>query len=219
MGSCTRPPLETAGPREGAWARAQPPPASPRAPVAGLALGLSPAFPAIVQSRVGSGSCDPQAGLAVLGRGPGAWGHTSWLRGWLASSGPGRWPGQRSQDSSGVTLAPGCVLGLGRSLPHAPSLPRKGRRAPFTGHTWCQWEGHCPSAGPWWGLTGSGYPWWGPWDPGPGEGAGAAGEGQRLGRLCPNPSSTRHQAASGGLSSLLGAVGPSGNLLQPRSPA
>lgn len=35
-----------------------------------LACGLSSAFPAIVQSRVGSGSCDPQEGLAVLGRGP-----------------------------------------------------------------------------------------------------------------------------------------------------
>lgn len=40
-------------------------------------------------------------------------------------------------------------------------------------------------------------------------GGGSGGAGAELGRLYPNPSSTRHQAASGGLSSLLGAVGPS----------
>ena len=31
-----------------------------------------------------------------------------------------------------MPLAPRCLPGPGKGLPHAPSLPRKGRRVPFT---------------------------------------------------------------------------------------
>lgn len=60
-------------------------PTSPRAPRGRMDPRLSKAFPAIVQSWAGSGSCDPQAGPGGAAVGSGA----SWLRGWLASSGPG----------------------------------------------------------------------------------------------------------------------------------
>ena len=68
------------------------------------------------------------------------------------------WAGMAARGSStntldvGVIPTPGCLPGLGRGLTRIPSLPRKGRRAPFTGHTPAQ-VGNAepfPRAGCWW---------------------------------------------------------------------
>lgn len=112
-----------------------------------LARSLSLGFPAIVGmggGGAGSGSCDPQAGGGgdILAESPAG---VLWAR--MAARG-------RSTNTLdvGVIPTPGCLPGLGRGLTRIPSLPRKGRRAPFTGHTLAQ-VGNAepfPRAGCWW---------------------------------------------------------------------
>lgn len=91
-----------------------------------------------------------------------------------------------------MPLAPGCLPGLGRGLPHAPSLPRKGRSAPFTAGGEALLS---PAQGV--GQDAQSTAHLGPWDPGP----------------CILTPALPRQVASGGLSVLLGQWGQAGNPL------